>query len=235
MKTIKRVIISLVVVCLIASTLSKTHKNKKTQAKSRYTPKATDLKNHFGGSFVGSPYGPETSYESHVENNPEIYTPMRYQKWKNIEKTLEFKSFPGYENKLSPHHVKSGDFTNIAPSAEGIISPQITGPKLHVQSEITYPSHVKKPTFYGYKKEFQPVTAYDRQDGRIIHDNVIVIKPQYGFEDRVENIKRHADHYVNLNTGEPIEEKKTIKSHGFERPEPEVKCNHGTAQKRRLR
>lgn len=234
MKTINKLIICLVIVCLVADVLTKTHKNKKTH-KSHFTPKGTDLRNHFGGSFVGSPYGPETSYESHVENNPEIYTPMRYQKWKNIEKTLEFTPFPGYENKLNPHQVKSGDFTNIAPSAQGLINPQITGPKMHVQTEMNYPSHVKKPTFYGFRKEFHPVTAYDREEGRIIHDNVIVNKPQYGFEDRVENIKRHVDHFVNLNTGETIEQNNAVALHGIERPEPEVKCNHGTEKKRKLR
>ena len=41
------------------------------------------------------------------------------------------------------------------------------------------------PTFYGYKREFHDVSAYDREEGRIIHDRAIITKPQYGWEDRV--------------------------------------------------
>jgi hypothetical protein len=154
--------------------------------KIRQTPKAIDLHDHYGASNVGSPYGKSNTYEEYVEKNPEVFTPHKYNNWKKIENSRKFKPYPGWEEKFNPHHIKSGDFTNIAPSAEKIINPEITGPKISFQGEINYPSHVKVPTFYGYKRDFQNVAAYDRVDGKIIEDNVVVTKPIYGWEDKVK-------------------------------------------------
>ncbi len=165
--------------------LSKSHKK---SHKHSQTPKGIELRNHFGAPNVGSPYGASTSYDDYVQSNPEVFTPQRYQGWKNIENARKFKPYPGWEQKLNPHHIKSGDFTNVAPSAEKIVNPEITGPKLQVQGEIEYPSHVKVPSFYGYKREYQNVAAYDREDGKIIEDKVIVTKPVYGWEDKVSRV-----------------------------------------------
>lgn len=47
------------------------------------------------------------------------------------------------------------------------ISPEIAGPKMRVSGHVEYPVHSKVPTFLGYKNEFQPVEAYDRQEGKL--------------------------------------------------------------------
>jgi hypothetical protein len=166
----------------ICSTKFKKSRNKK---KVRQTPKAIDLHDHYGAPNVGSPYGKSTTYEDYVEKNPEVFTPHKFHSWKNIENLRKFKPYPGWEEKMNPHIIKSGDFSNIAPAAEKIINPEITAPKVSFQGEINYPSHVKVPTFYGYRRDFQNVAAYDRVDGKIIEDNVVVTKPVYGFEDKV--------------------------------------------------
>lgn len=228
MKTIIRQLILILVISLVLGKVKKGKKN-------RYTPKAVDLANHYGGPQIDSRYGPSTSAEEHVENNLEVFAPQRFNKWQNVQKELEFKPYPGWENKLNPHQIKSGDLTNVAPSSSKLVTPQITGPKLHVQTEVNYPSQVKLPTFYGFKKEYQPVTAYDREEGKIVHDNIILNKPIYGWEDGVTNIKKEVNQYINLNNGEEIKQNKSIAKHGIERPEPgngEAKRLHG---KRRLR
>ncbi len=192
MKTLKNLIISIAVVSLLFSlVISKTHKNKNHKGHKshhklhKHTPKAIDLSNHFGAPEIGSPYGPTTSYEDFVERNPEVFTPQRFTGWKAVQKEMQFKPYPGWEDKLNPHFIKSGEFTNVAPAASKVIQPEITGPKLHVQAEVNYNAQVKMPTFYGFKKEYMPVTAYDKEDGRIVHDKVLVNKPQYGYEDKV--------------------------------------------------
>jgi len=95
------------------------------------TPKAINLKNHFGASTVGSPYGPKSdNIAQYVAANPETFTPMKYAKGnQQIDKAMKFRKdgLPGYENMLVPHVVKSGEFSNMAPSASTIISPAITG------------------------------------------------------------------------------------------------------------
>jgi hypothetical protein len=191
MKTIKKLILLTIAICLLTYGYTKSHKShnsnksKSHHKHKKYTPKAIDLNNHFGGPQIGSPYGPSASYDDYVERNPEIFTPQRYSAYKDIQNSLEFKPYPGWENKLNPHPIKSGDFTNVAPSATRIISPDIAKPKLHIQTELEYPSHVKIPTFYGFRKQMVPVHAYDKLEGKIIQDNVIINAPQYGYEDRV--------------------------------------------------
>jgi len=95
------------------------------------TPKAINLRNHFGAPTVGSPYGPKTdNIAQYVAANPETFTPMKYAHGnKQIDEAMKFRAdkLPGYENMLVPHVVKSGEFSNMAPSASTIISPVITG------------------------------------------------------------------------------------------------------------
>ena len=171
-------------------TKSKAKKAKKTNSKSKKqfgSPKALDLKNHFGTSPVDSNYGPELNYANHVEINPEIYAPQQFAKNNNVDKYLDFKPYPGYEGKFNPHHIKSGDFKNIAPSASKVINPEITGPKIHTQAEMEYPSHVKVPSFYGFSKDLKDIHAYDKLEGRIIKDKVVMNHPVYGYKDKVKN------------------------------------------------
>jgi hypothetical protein len=239
MKTLPRMIILFITISLIShlviTKVNKSHKKIKSHNKNKHTPQSLDLDNHYGENRVGSHYGPPTQYSEYVEKNPEVFTPQRFNGWKNVDKALEFKPYPGWENKLNPHQVKSGDFTNVAPSANGIITPEITGPKLHVQSELNYPAHVKIPTFYGFRKEYHPVTVYDKAEGKIEHDNVLLSKPWYGWENKTENIKREYNQFINLNNGEIIKKNEKLENHGIERPEPEAKKCHCNSKNRRLR
>ncbi len=187
MKTIHFLLVLTILAVLDHSVNSKSKKSKKkvNKHRSKETPKGLELKNHFGTPNVGSPYGPTTDYADHVERNPDVYSPQRFAKTNNVADALKFKPYPGYEHKFNPHHIKSGDFTNVAASASKIIDPEITGPKVHLQAEIEYPSNVKVPTFYGFKKDFKNISAYDRAEGRIIQDKVLMNHPVYGHEDRV--------------------------------------------------
>merc|ERR1712070_1206530 len=128
-----KIIISLVIAALVSQCFT---------MNLRDTPKAIGLKNHFGAGTVDSPYGPKTDNIAHyVEQNPETFTPMKYAKGNaQIEEAIKFRKelSPGYEHQLTPHVIKSGDFTNMAPSASTVISPAITGPKMKVSADITY-------------------------------------------------------------------------------------------------
>jgi hypothetical protein len=200
MKSIKLILLLTILAFVIVNIICKINKKKITKSKShtkkikktnnkQNSPKALDLKNHFGTSSIDSKYGPENNYVDHVERNLDIYLPQKFAKNNNVDKYLEFKPYAGYEQKLNPHHIKSGDFTNIAPSASKLIDPEITGPKIHVQAEMEYPSHVRVPSFFGFKKDLKEVHAYDKLEGRIISDNVVMNHPVYGYKDKVNKIK----------------------------------------------
>ena len=189
-------------------------------------PQGLKLKNHFGLPTVENRYGPKTdNIAQYVEANPETFVPMMYNGTAAIKKSLEFKPYPGYENKLNPHFIKSGDMTNLAPSASKIISPGIVGPKLEVRAEIHQPAIVAFPTFTGMKKEWHHVTAYNKQTGQVVHDKVLVAHPNIVREAHVSNVIRGHQQVIDLNTGKHIvaapEAKKLF---GTEREEPKKNC-----------
>merc|ERR1711976_341099 len=180
----------------------------------KHTPHGVDLKNHYGASSVGSPYGPKgDQYAQIIEANPESFTPMKYDGKIKIQKALKFKPYAGYENKLNPHQIKSGDMTNIAPSAKKVITPEIAAPKLQIQAEVQYPGVVSIPTFKGMKKKMHTVTAYDKELGAIVHDNVIVNVPEYKNENTKTMIKHPFNQTVDLRNGKVIEKKQVKKNH----------------------
>lgn len=197
-------LIIIIILCLIndSFTLSK-KKIKKSMSKSKIsveksqtetnesqiaskTPKAVNLQNHYGGPSIGSQYGPEGDpFAQYVEANPDTFLPMKTDGKKHIEKQLKFRPYPGEDNKFNPSPIKSGDMTNIAPSAEKIITPEIATPKLNVQTQVIYPAAVALPTFKGMKKEFHDVTAYDKEERKIVHDKVLIEHPEMVMENHV--------------------------------------------------
>ena len=132
-----------------------------------------------------------------------------------LEHANDFQPYPGYQNKFWPHVVKSGYYDNIAPSATHEINPEITGPKLNVAGNIEYPMAVKTPTFYGFKKEFVPVHAYDKSSGEIITEHQVLNRPVYGYENRVANVGREFNQFYDLRNGQPITKHNPPRAHGY--------------------
>jgi len=155
--------------------------NSSYYAKNLATPKASGLKNAYGAPINNNPYGPQGNpYAQYIEANPDTFTPFKFDGKKKIQHTLT----KPYNSKL----IKAGDMTNIAPSAQKIINPQIAVPKLNVNAEVIHPAEVKVPTFKGMKKEFHPITAYDKATGQIVHDTVFINRPVYQLESQVIKI-----------------------------------------------
>jgi hypothetical protein len=200
-----------------------THKNKskkshaKSHTKTKDTPKGMNLRNHFGTPNLSNRYGPrEDQLATYVTGNPEIFAPMLGAKNRaKLEHANDYHSYKGSEKKMWPHAVKSGHYDNIAPSASYEINPEITGPKLHVSGSTEYPMSVKTPTFYGFKKEFVPVDAYDKVTGEIIAEHQVLNRPVYNYENRVTNVQKNFDRFYDLRNGNPMTKNRTLKSHGF--------------------
>ena len=126
-----KIIIAIILVSLLTQSLC---------IKLQDTPKAIGLRNHFGAGTVDSPYGPKTdNVAQYVEANPETFTPMKYAKGNaQIIDAIKFRKelSPGYETALVPHVIKAGDFTNMAPSASTIITPETTGTIIYINIEV---------------------------------------------------------------------------------------------------
>jgi hypothetical protein len=180
----------------------------KKKSKNKHTPQAIDLKNHFGAPSVEEIYGPErNNLVEYVEKNPDTFV-NNFKKGNGRDKILnklKYIPYPGADKKLNPHVIKSGEMTNIAPSAEKIITPEIAVPKLHVEAEMEHQAVVGLPTFVGMKTEFHPVTAYDKETGQIVHDKVIINRPEYKVEKHVINIGHKVTEQINLKNGERIQ------------------------------
>jgi hypothetical protein len=158
-------------------------------AKNLATPKATGLKNAYGAPINHNPYGPqENPYTQYIEANPDTFTPFKFDGKKKIQNTLA----KPYNSKI----IKAGDMTNIAPSAEKIIKPEIAVPKLNVDAEVIHSAEVRVPTYKGMKKEFHPVTAYDKATGQIVHDTVFINRPVYELESHVNIFYFKIIHFI---------------------------------------
>jgi len=144
-----------------------------------------------------------------------LFLPFKTGGRNKIREQLKFRPYPGYQNKLVPTQIKSGDMTNIAPSASKIITAEIAGPKLDVKAEVRYPATVRIPTFKGMKKEFLNVSAYDKETGRIVHDKVLVNRPNYVMETSVMEIKHPHHEIVDLKTGDRLNVPKEKTTHGI--------------------
>jgi hypothetical protein len=187
----------------------------RSNSSSESTPQAIGLKNHFGAPVVGSQYGPQNDqYAQYIEANPESFMPFKYNGKKKILNAIKFKPYPGYENKLNPDQLKSGDMTNIAPSATKIIVPEYAVPKVNVEAEVNYPAVVALPTFKGMKKQFHPVTAYDKELGAVVHGSVLINTPEMKYEKSVMNIKHGHKESINLTNGQRIKQNTEKVLHG---------------------
>lgn len=191
--------------------------NSKKSTKGKRTPKGMTLRNHYGTPNIASPYGPQgDGIAQYVQANPDTFAPMLGAKnRKKLQHANDFLLKPGYENMLNPGPVKAGEYTNIAPSATKEVNPEITGPKLEVDTEIEYPTAIKAPVFQGFAKELHPVIAYDKVTGEIIEDRALINRPVYNYENRVANVSRHVNSFYDMRNGERITKKPNIKKHGF--------------------
>jgi hypothetical protein len=213
---------------------SKSHSKSKNTIKAKDTPKGADIRNHYGTPNIANQYGPQDdAIAQYVQANPDTFAPMLGSQNRNrLLHANDFKPYPGYEQKMNPSPVKSGEYTNIAPSAKNEVNPEITGPKLEVNAQIEYPTAVKVPTFYGFTKEIHPVIAYDKLTGEIIEDNVVIQRPVYNYENRVSNVSRNVQQHYDLRNGEKITVKPNLKKFGIDQvsedwkaPEVKKKCD----------
>ena len=188
-----------------------------SKKKDSHTPQGINLQNHYGLSSAEEKFGPKNdNYDHYVESNPDTFVPFKTSGRKAIENALEFKPHPGDEKKLNPHFIKSGEMSNIAPSASKIVSPQIAAPIVHVKAKIEYPAIVRYPTFYGMKKDWQNVKAYNKETGQLVNEKVLVERPQMAYEDHVSNIVRDHEQFVDLRSGKRINSDVAKVNHGIE-------------------
>lgn len=181
------------------------------------TPKGSDLKNHFGTHPLDQKYGPKNNMADLVETNIDLFSPVNAVEAKREELTKQFQykiTDPG--NKMNPTPLKSGAYTNIAPSASGEINPEIATPKLQVSGQIEYPASLQVPVYTGMQKNFHDVIAKDKTTGEIVEEKVVIQSPNYVTEERIANVKRNFDQHYDLRTGELITESPKIKSFGIE-------------------
>lgn len=230
--TSKKILFISLVLALSAFDLTILKKVKKTH-KNRETPRGLHLRNHYGADKLDSPYGPkDDQVSSYVERNSDNFFPFRnLDKREQLENANDYPargSYPG----LNPSPLKAGRYSNIAPSADHEINPEITGPKLEVTGDYQYPVNAKVPTFYGMSNENKHVLAYDKFTGDIFDDTVHVRQPKMGYENRVINVNREFHNHYDLRTGNRITVFPKVQYHGINtapewkgRPKEENECS----------
>jgi len=182
MKTTKNILLLIVFIVLISVQLTFETKvmSRSRQVKkfgSGDTPKGIDLANHYGHRSLDSPFAPQNTNAENVQSNIENYLPQNNLPFAKALKELEYKPKQGDENKMNPTKVKSGEFLNLAPSARGLVTPLIAGPKLRVDATVNYPALAEMPAYKGFINEYKDVNIYDRETGQIYKDRLTVNHP----------------------------------------------------------
>ena len=80
----------------------------------------------------------------------------------------------------------TGEMINIAPSAQKLISPEITAEKVQINSEIHHePKLISQPTLFGYNQQVHEISGFDPFSGQNIHKNIVVNTPDIGLTHQV--------------------------------------------------
>lgn len=181
------------------------------------TPQGINLKNHFGLPTLESVYGPKgDNYAEYVKRNNDTFAAVNSTAKLAIERAIQFVPYKGQEKKLNPHYIKAGDFTNIAPSATTIITPQTADPKLEVRASIKSPVLLKLPTFYGLEKDWRDVKAYNKETGQIVNEKVLFEAPKIKYESRTANLNVMHNFQIDIKTGQKVQLDQEKKLHGTE-------------------
>jgi hypothetical protein len=181
----KTIIKHLILIALIAAISIQLTAEKKIRKKLRQvlkfgagdTPKGIDLSNHYGTKSIGGPFANQNQNANYIESHVDDFLPQNNPPFKKALKDLEFKPFPGYQERLNPGPIKSGEFTNVAPTARNLVDPDIAPPKLRVDATVNYPALADVPTYRGFINKFEDIKIYDRETGRIEDDRVSVSRP----------------------------------------------------------
>lgn len=182
MKTIKKQLILIALIVLISIQLSFEKKLRKKSKQVRKigaddTPKGLDLANQYGDRSIGSQYLYQNQDAEYIQSHLDQFLPENNPPFSKALEQLEFQPYPGYQNKMNPSAVKSGEFTNVAATAKNLITPTIADPKLRIDATVRYPSVAEVPTYRGFINEFKDVKIYDRETGKIEDDRVSVSRP----------------------------------------------------------
>jgi hypothetical protein len=141
------------------------------------------LLNHYGGPVNPVLPGGINKYEQLIESNPDFFMPNKISSAANkLRDALQFKPYPGMDKKMNPHFIKSG---KLPDNTERLINPQYADPKLSIQGEINMPTLFQRPVLERFEKAFVPVNAYDKKEGRIIQDHVVMNRPVYSLQNEV--------------------------------------------------
>ena len=155
------------------------------------TPKAFNLKNHYGTEPIQNQFGPNPSGD---------YTLQR-------EGTLvgeAVKPIKNFTTEINPKAVSSGIFSNTAKEASRIVSVEIAKPKALIDAEVNYETIVHTPVQTGTSVAKKQTTSMDRRSGMITSSAETISKPIMAILNTPRQVKTHIVSTVELDTGKVI-------------------------------
>eukprot|EP00357_Protocruzia_adherens_P003480 CAMPEP_0114979374 /NCGR_PEP_ID=MMETSP0216-20121206/4332_1 /TAXON_ID=223996 /ORGANISM="Protocruzia adherens, Strain Boccale" /LENGTH=311 /DNA_ID=CAMNT_0002340685 /DNA_START=110 /DNA_END=1045 /DNA_ORIENTATION=- len=128
--------------------------------------------------------------------------------------------------------VHAGQFTNVAPEAEKLITPEGSDPKLIVNTTKHTPGILKHHTQVGVDLKEKKIKACDSATGQTSEKDVVVAEPKMGDIDYPVIVKTHHKHTVNLKTGTVTDEGENdeMKYFGIDTLEEEKEVEAESAQ-----
>jgi hypothetical protein len=152
------------------------------------TPKAMDLKDHFGSEPVANKYGPK----------PVLGTNLLRE---GVGPGAGVTPITNFDAMINPTQVVAGDLTNTAHDASRIIDAPLAKPKAEIVTNFTHEALVKTPVHLGNHVEEKTITTMNRMTGAVESKTVTETKPVMGVLNTVREVTTPHSTIVDLTTG----------------------------------
>lgn len=205
--------LTLLVLFLIINTLNISFSNSKylqdNQSPLTLTPKASNLRNHYGVSGANSIYNNNNrDIENFIKNNIAEIIPNKNK----IDFAKELNKHSPVNNTFNNSNIKSGSFSNQANSAQKLISPSVAPASLHLKTEVNYPKVVEYSEFKGFKNTVKNVNVLDKKLNEIKKEKVLVSEPIYERQREVVDLPTKLEAKINLSNNSLINDNSSDKT-----------------------
>ena len=184
--------------------------NRRNEKNLKMVPRGADLKNHYGVNPNKSKYG-ESDFDL------EHYVKSNHKELTDLDEPAKLDAFVYQDgNNLIPQNIKSGELTNVANAAQGLMTPQNATPTLHVSTEILSPKVVEVAELKGYENKVVKVNVHDKLLNQVSQKNVLINAPIYTRERQTAYVPTKMNLKIDMKEGKIITspgdepEKKTV-------------------------
>ena len=168
------------------------------------TPKADDLNNHFGKDPLKNEESLKATYGG---------LDLERSDSKKGDKVSEISN---YNKEILSNKITSGALSNVSSDSTKIVNPELTFPKVIIQTELVHNAVVKTPVQIGVEIEKNNTSTLNRETKEVLVEKVTIEKPILAVLETVKEVVTPTEAVVDLTTNKIVENKQEKKKVGIE-------------------